>query len=164
MNVEAFPNKINENKSYNTIAILGGRFSGKKTILNRFFLTEGKIYSTNYSLIKEFEYFLVEKPLWEKYKDYVDLVFNKDKPLYTIVLKKVVVEKYDSYYHQHGDTNYTGTIKCDSGQIDASGNYILSCYLDYSQGQANKITLSKNSNNTYKFLSSVCVKNCDKDY
>ena len=72
MNVEPFPNKINENKSYNRIAILGGRFSGKKTILNRFFLTEGKIYSTNYSLIKEFEYFLVEKPLWEKYSEWYD--------------------------------------------------------------------------------------------
>lgn len=83
---------------------------------------------------------------------------------FKIKLRYTYIEKYDSYYHQHGDTNYTGTIKCDSGQIDASGNYILSCYLDYSQGQANKITLSKNSNNTYKFLSSVCVKNCDKDY
>lgn len=72
MNVEPFPNKINENKSYNRIAILGGRFSGKKTILNRFFLTEGKFYSTNYSLIKEFEYFLVEKPLWEKYSEWYD--------------------------------------------------------------------------------------------
>lgn len=46
----------------------------------------------------DYKYSFKPKPLWEKYKDYVDLVFNKDKPLYTIVLKKVVVEKYDSYY------------------------------------------------------------------
>ena len=46
----------------------------------------------------DYKYGIKSKPLWEKYKDYVDLVFNKDKPLYTIVLKKVVVEKYDSYY------------------------------------------------------------------
>lgn len=46
----------------------------------------------------DYKYSFKPKPIWEKYKDYVDLVFNKDKPLYTIVLKKVVVEKYDSYY------------------------------------------------------------------
>ena len=46
----------------------------------------------------DYKYSFKSKPIWEKYKDYVDLVFNKDKPLYTIVLKKVVVEKYDSYY------------------------------------------------------------------
>lgn len=46
----------------------------------------------------DYKYSFKPKPLWEKYKDYVDLVFNKDKPLYTIVLKKVVVEKYNSYY------------------------------------------------------------------
>lgn len=46
----------------------------------------------------DYKYSFKPKLLWEKYKDYVDLVFNKDKPLYTIVLKKVVVEKYDSYY------------------------------------------------------------------
>ena len=46
----------------------------------------------------DYKYSFKPKPLWEKYKDYVDLIFNKDKPLYTIVLKKVVVEKYDSYY------------------------------------------------------------------
>lgn len=46
----------------------------------------------------DYKYSFKPKPLWEKYKDYVDLVFNKDKPLYTIVLKKVVVEKYDNYY------------------------------------------------------------------
>lgn len=72
MNIERFGNNINENKSYNRIAILGGRFSGKKTILNRFFLNEGEIYSTNYSLIKKFEYFLVEKPLWEQYSERYD--------------------------------------------------------------------------------------------
>lgn len=36
----------------------------------------------------DYKYSFKPKPLWEKYKDYVDLVFNKDKPLYTIVLKK----------------------------------------------------------------------------
>lgn len=46
----------------------------------------------------DYKYGFKPKSIWEKYKDYVDLVFNKDKPLYTIVLKKVVVEKYDSYY------------------------------------------------------------------
>lgn len=46
----------------------------------------------------DYKYGIKSKPLWEKYKDYVELVFNKDKPLYTIVLEKVVVEKYDSYY------------------------------------------------------------------
>lgn len=46
----------------------------------------------------DYKYSFKPKLLWEKYKGYVDLVFNKDKPLYTIVLKKVVVEKYDSYY------------------------------------------------------------------
>lgn len=46
----------------------------------------------------DYKYSFKSKPIWEKYKDYVDLIFNKDKPLYTIVLKKVVVEKYDSYY------------------------------------------------------------------
>ena len=46
----------------------------------------------------DYKYSFKSKPIWEKYKDYVNLVFNKDKPLYTIVLKKVVVEKYDSYY------------------------------------------------------------------
>lgn len=46
----------------------------------------------------DYKYSFKPKPLWEKYKGYVDLVFNKDKPLYTIVLKRVAVEKYDSYY------------------------------------------------------------------
>lgn len=46
----------------------------------------------------DYKYSFKPKPLWEKYKDYVDLVFNKDKPLYTIVLKRVFIEKYDSYY------------------------------------------------------------------
>lgn len=64
--------KIDEHKSYNRIAILGGRFSGKTTILKRFFLSKGKDYSTDYSLIKQFEYFLVEKPLWEKYSEHYD--------------------------------------------------------------------------------------------
>ena len=46
----------------------------------------------------DYKYSFKSKPIWEKYKDYVDLVFNKDKPLYTIVLKKIVIEKCDSYY------------------------------------------------------------------
>lgn len=46
----------------------------------------------------DYKYSFKPKLLWEKYKDYVDLVFNKDKPLYTIVLKRVFIEKYDSYY------------------------------------------------------------------
>ena len=46
----------------------------------------------------DYKYSFKSKPIWEKYKDYVNLVFNKDKPLYTIVLERVVVEKYDSYY------------------------------------------------------------------
>ena len=48
---------------------------------------------------------------WEKYKDYVDLVYNEDKPLYTIVLTRVVVEKVNWGFYMPWSSEFAGKRK-----------------------------------------------------
>ena len=48
---------------------------------------------------------------WEKYKDYVDLVYNEDKPLYTVVLKRVVIEKVNWGFYMPWSSEFAGKRK-----------------------------------------------------
>lgn len=51
------------------------------------------------------------KSPWEEYKDHVELVFNKDKPLYTIVLKRIVVKKVNYGFYMPWVSKFAGERK-----------------------------------------------------
>lgn len=59
----------------------------------------------------DYRYGVKHRPLWEKYKDYVELVYNKDKPLYTIVLTRVVVEKVNWGFYMPWSSEFAGKRK-----------------------------------------------------
>ena len=59
----------------------------------------------------DYKYGIKHQPLWEKYKDYVDLVYNEDKPLYTIVLKRVVIEKVNWGFYMPWSSELAGKRK-----------------------------------------------------
>lgn len=59
----------------------------------------------------DYEYGVKHQDPWKKYKDYVELVYNKDKPLYTIVLTRVVVEKVNWGFYMPWSSEFAGKRK-----------------------------------------------------
>jgi hypothetical protein len=59
----------------------------------------------------DYKYGIKRQSLWEKYKDYVDLVYNEDKPLYTVVLKRVVIEKVNWGFYMPWSSEFAGKRK-----------------------------------------------------
>ena len=59
----------------------------------------------------DYKYGIKHQSLWEKYKDYVDLVYNEDKPLYTVVLKRVVIEKVNWGFYMPWSSEFVGKRK-----------------------------------------------------
>lgn len=59
----------------------------------------------------DYKWSVKHQSLWEKYKDYVDLVYNEDKPLYTIVLTRVVVEKVNWGFYMPWSSEFAGKRK-----------------------------------------------------
>lgn len=58
-----------------------------------------------------YKYGIKSKPIWEKYKDYVELVYNEDKPHYTIVLERVVIEKVNWGFYMPWSSEFAGKRK-----------------------------------------------------
>lgn len=59
----------------------------------------------------DYKWSVKHQSLWEKYKDYVDLVYNEDKPLYTVVLKRVVIEKVNWGFYMPWSSEFAGKRK-----------------------------------------------------
>lgn len=59
----------------------------------------------------DYKWSVKRQSLWEKYKDYVDLVYNEDKPLYTVVLKRVVIEKVNWGFYMPWSSEFAGKRK-----------------------------------------------------
>ncbi|NLW91362.1 MAG: hypothetical protein GXY34_07150 [Syntrophomonadaceae bacterium] len=65
--------------------------------------------------------------------------------------KFTYLEKYDAYYHYHGDTNYRNQVTFSSGE--RKGNIIRLFYTDTFFGDGDKVLTLRENNGEYLFIS-----------
>ena len=65
------------------------------------------------------------------------------------------LEKYDAYYFQHGDTNYS-TVECISGYKTSSGLYVIKYKSNNTMTENQTFTVTmQNKNSNYLFVSNI---------
>lgn len=94
----------------------------------------------------------------EIYKKYTGYDITKDE-LKNRITNWTYLEKYDAFYHQHGDTNYN-IVACKSGYKSSDGKYYITLnyqddmYEDQKKYDSTNLTLKKKGN-VYLFISNV---------